>query len=69
VLDEFAAIKFLGDEGQEFNVSFSGGMASYPEDGESVYDLLQTADKRLYEAKRAGRRQICRDDMVPSTTT
>lgn len=64
VLEEFAAMVFTGDEGQEFSVSFSGGMASYPEDGESVYDLLQTADKRLYEAKRAGRRRIVRDDPV-----
>jgi diguanylate cyclase (GGDEF)-like protein len=58
VLEEFAAINFKGDEGQEFNVSFSGGMASYPEDAESVYELLQTADKRLYEAKKAGRRRV-----------
>jgi diguanylate cyclase (GGDEF)-like protein len=66
VLEEFAAMIFAGDAGEEFNVSFSGGMASYPEDGESVYDLLQTADKRLYEAKKAGRRRIVRDDPVPT---
>jgi diguanylate cyclase (GGDEF)-like protein len=66
VLDEFSAMTFHGDAGEQFNVSFSGGMASYPEDGDSVYDLLQCADKRLYEAKRAGRKRIVRDDPVPT---
>ena len=67
VLEEFAAIQFKGDEGQEFNVSFSGGMASYPEDGESVYELLQTADKRLYEAKKAGRHRVVKGNSVTAT--
>ncbi len=67
VLDEFSAMTFNADSGEEFNVSFSGGMASYPEDGESVYELLQTADKRLYEAKRAGRRRIVHDIAIATT--
>ncbi|HEY9679829.1 MAG TPA: response regulator [Drouetiella sp.] len=66
VLEEFAEMTFVSDQGQEFHVSFSGGLASYPEDGRSVYDLLQTADKRLYEAKRAGRRRIILDDPDPA---
>lgn len=65
VLDEFADMAFVSDDGQEFHVSFSGGLASFPEDGESVYELLQTADRRLYEAKRSGRRRIVRDDPDP----
>ncbi len=58
VLAEFREMVFNGDDGQEFKVSFSGGMASYPEDGESVYELIQTADARLYEAKKQGRNRI-----------
>lgn len=58
VLNEFRTMVFYGDDEQEFTVSFSGGLASYPEDGESVYELLQTADLRLYEAKRQGRNRI-----------
>jgi len=58
VLAEFREMIFNGDDGQEFKVSFSGGMASYPEDGESVYELIQTADARLYEAKKQGRNRI-----------
>lgn len=67
VLEEFYAMTFTGDDGQKFHVSFSGGMASYPDDGESVFELVQTTDRRLYEAKRAGRKRIIRDDPVPST--
>ncbi|HEY9731218.1 MAG TPA: response regulator [Drouetiella sp.] len=66
VLDEFAEMTFVSDEGKEFHVSFSGGLATFPEDGESVYELLQTADRRLYEAKRAGRRRIVLDDPDPA---
>lgn len=66
VLDEFSDMTFVSDEGKEFHVSFSGGLATFPEDGESVYDLLQTADRRLYEAKRAGRRRIVLDDPDPA---
>lgn len=63
VLAEFSAMIYTGDEGQEFTVSFSGGMATYPDDGESVYELVQAADRRLYEAKKAGRKQVIRDDV------
>jgi len=58
VLAEFREMIFTGDDGQEFKCSFSGGMASYPEDGESIYELIQTADARLYEAKKQGRNRI-----------
>jgi diguanylate cyclase (GGDEF)-like protein len=66
VLDEFCLQTYTADDGQSFHVAFSGGLASYPEDGESVYELLQTADKRLYEAKRSGRRRITLHDAVPT---
>ena len=68
VLDEFSRIDFKADDGRIFHVTFSGGLASYPDDGESVYDLLQTADKRLYEAKRAGRRRIVLEDPIEVKT-
>jgi len=68
LLDEFSRIDFKADDGQIFHVTFSGGLASYPDDGESVYELLQTADRRLYEAKKAGRRRIVLEDAVAATT-
>lgn len=42
----------------EFKVTFSGGVASYP-DVEDVRALGETADKALYQAKNSGRNRIC----------
>ena len=35
------------------------GVASFPQDGGSVEDVLRAADQRLYRAKNAGRNQVC----------
>ena len=40
-------------------ITVSIGVASFPEDGRSVEQLLQAADRRLYQAKRNGRNQVC----------
>ncbi len=42
-------------ERQEFTITTSIGMASYPDDGTTVQQLLQSADVALQEAKRRGR--------------
>ena len=36
----------------------------YPEDGVELEHLLATADRRLYEAKRAGRARVHERDFV-----
>jgi hypothetical protein len=36
-------------------VTVSLGVAGYPEHGQTLEELLQAADKALYESKRAGR--------------
>jgi diguanylate cyclase (GGDEF)-like protein len=41
----------------EFNVTFSGGVASFPEFTSSS-ELAEAADKALYRAKKAGKNQI-----------
>jgi len=43
---------------KNINVSFSGGVASAPEDGLDVKTLLLKADKALYQAKKSGRNKI-----------
>ncbi len=69
VLEEFRAVSFRSERrlmpdpagalsapgGERFFVTFSGGIAGFPADGESVDALLRTADGRLYEAKARGR--------------
>lgn len=62
VQDEFSKITFESEDNRQFNVSFSGGIASYPDDGATLHELLSVADKRLYNAKHAGRRRIFIDD-------
>ena len=44
--------------GNQVAMSFSGGIASYPDDGKSVGELLECADKALYISKRYGRCQV-----------
>ena len=39
-------------------VTFSAGVASLGEDGDSLSELLKTADRRMYEAKGSGRNQV-----------
>lgn len=54
-------------DGQAMDISFSAGVASYRGNGERgtmadrIEALLHEADRRLYEAKRNGRRQVCGD--------
>ncbi len=39
-------------------MTFSAGVAALGEDGQTLDELMQTADRRMYEAKGAGRDQV-----------
>ena len=41
-------------------VTVSGGVSTYPADGNTTTDLLRVADESLYEAKQTGRNRIAR---------
>lgn len=41
-----------------FPVTASVGIATYPQDGETITDLLSNADTAMYQAKKAGKNQI-----------
>jgi diguanylate cyclase (GGDEF)-like protein len=58
VLDEFKGISFEGDKGEKFNTSFSCGIATFPNDGDTFDELFRVADSRLYTAKETGRSKI-----------
>jgi len=45
-------------DGKTVNVTISGGVAGFPQDGEHEDDLIGVADARLFEAKRLGRDRI-----------
>jgi diguanylate cyclase (GGDEF)-like protein len=62
VLEEFRQKVFEDDQSQAFQVTFSAGMATFPEDGDSAKELLSKADHRLYLAKSTGRNRIVLSD-------
>jgi diguanylate cyclase (GGDEF)-like protein len=47
-----------GDDKPSPDVTVSGGIAVFPEQGTSLEELLQAADKALYESKRGGRNRV-----------
>ncbi|HTX91762.1 MAG TPA: GGDEF domain-containing protein [Anaerolineales bacterium] len=53
LLNESRSVPISGDP--PIHVSFSAGIACYPEDGDTSRNLLKVADDRLYQAKRGGR--------------
>jgi diguanylate cyclase (GGDEF)-like protein len=55
-----AGIDQYGFVGQRVtgNITASMGIASFPEDGATVEDLISSADKALYKAKRQGRNLV-----------
>ena len=52
-----AELSFLGPEGKGV-LTVSGGLASFPKDGDTVEGLFEKADRALLEAKRSGKNQI-----------
>ncbi len=58
ILTEFESMEFEGADGVPFQVTFSAGIAQFPDDGMEADHLLNAADERLYQAKDAGKNQI-----------
>ena len=49
---------FLTGEGLSLTVTGSFGMATFPEDGESVHAMLRSADSMMYEVKNSTRNDM-----------
>ncbi|WP_017658615.1 response regulator [Baaleninema simplex] len=58
VLGDWRQQTFTLDDDVMLNVTFSAGVAQYPEDGEDLQTLYRAADEALYRAKNAGRDRI-----------
>jgi len=54
---ELSTFGGLGPEGKGV-LTISGGLASFPRDGQTIQELFQQADKALLEAKRSGKNRI-----------
>ena len=46
------------NNGKESRVTISLGVATYPVDGEDAATLIESADRKLYDAKNSGRNQV-----------
>jgi diguanylate cyclase (GGDEF)-like protein len=63
VLSTLRQEKFVAPDGSQFRITFSAGVAQYPEDGLDLQALYCAADIALYQAKEAGR-----DRVLPTKT-
>lgn len=50
--------KFIGSSNSKVAVTFSAGIASFPEDGDDACELLKKADDAMYKSKTGGRDMI-----------
>ena len=55
------AVQVFEEQGQKFQVTFSGGIAS-SRNHPDMNGLIAAADAMLYEAKRGGRNAVLVDD-------
>lgn len=53
------------DDENRITVTFSMGVAVFPEDGQTLEELLHAADEALYAAKRQGKNRICGHNSAP----
>lgn len=51
-------------KGKQYLMSFSGGVATYPDDAKTPEELLQKADLALYASKKNGRARTTRYDQI-----
>lgn len=47
-------------KGKQVNMTVSIGIASYPDDGESLEEIMENADRALYKSKKTGRNRVTR---------
>ncbi|MBM4291125.1 MAG: GGDEF domain-containing protein [Deltaproteobacteria bacterium] len=61
---EFVRFYFDGEHGERFQSTFSAGVATFPEHGQTIEDLFKVADERLYKVKEAGRNRVLARDSI-----
>jgi diguanylate cyclase (GGDEF)-like protein len=56
--EQFRKARFLEGDGLSLTILASFGLATFPEDGETVHDILRSADMMMYEAKNTTRNNV-----------
>jgi diguanylate cyclase (GGDEF)-like protein len=64
VLDTLRLEEFTAPDHTKFRVTFSTGVAQYPEDGTDLQSLYRSADAVLCEAKKAERDRVLRSGSI-----
>jgi diguanylate cyclase (GGDEF)-like protein len=59
VVEDIAETDFLTGEGLTLRLTASAGLATFPQDGASMHDLIRAADTMMYMAKAEGRNRLC----------
>lgn len=58
ICERVASNKIKLSNDKESNVTISLGVATFPHDGSTPSEIIDCADKRLYNAKHNGRNQV-----------
>jgi diguanylate cyclase (GGDEF)-like protein len=58
LLARLTQTRFLAGEGLSLSVTASLGLATFPQDGSSLHDLIRASDSMMYTAKENGRNQL-----------
>lgn len=58
ICERVSSNKFKLQGDKEVSVTISLGVSTYPQDGQTSSELIEAADKRLYNAKNNGRNQV-----------
>jgi diguanylate cyclase (GGDEF)-like protein len=56
--DALAATPFLTGEGLSLGLTASAGLATFPQDGATLHDLIRSADTMMYVSKANGRNRL-----------
>jgi len=68
VLDSITQARFLTSEGLSLTMTASLGLATFPQDGTTLQDMIRVADTMMYTAKAEGRnRVVVADSNAPVT--
>jgi diguanylate cyclase (GGDEF)-like protein len=58
LLEQLSQTRFLTGEGLSLSITASLGLATFPQDGSTLHDLIRSADTMMYTAKESGRNQL-----------
>ncbi len=58
LLQRISDARFLSGEGLSLSVTASLGLATFPQDGHTLHDLIRSADTMMYAAKDQGRNRL-----------